>query len=118
MFIHPTRDQFDKGHAGAQFFHLKKKLQDRCDSAGFAPVVPYHATVVIRGVERHKQGQAMVVAVRVLSDAPIGFAEAKSHTFHVQLGQGRPFIGLVAAEEPLDSLSVLAHFLPRGDEGR
>lgn len=118
VFVHPTRDQLEKGWAGKPYFDLKKKLQQRCDSAGFAPVVPYHATVVIQGVEKHRQGQAMMTAVRLLCDAPIGFAEARSHTFHVQLGNGRPFIGLVAAEEPLDSLSVLAHFLPRGDEGR
>ncbi len=118
VFVHPTRDQLERGYVGAAFFQLKKKLQLRSDSAGFAPVLPYHATVLIRGVERHKEGLAMMTAVRLFSEAPIGFDTARSHTFHVQLGQGRPFIGLVASEEPLDSLSVLAHFLPRGDEGR
>jgi len=118
VFIHPTRRQFEEPCVTEAFLQLKRKLQLRCDSAGFAPIGPYHATVLLQGVNRHREGQSMMAAIRVLSDAPIGFSDAKSYTFHVQLGQGRPFIGLVAAEEPLDSLSASAHFVARGDEGR
>lgn len=116
-FIHPTRKQFEEPFVTASFLQLKRKLQLRCDSAGFATVVPYHATVLISGVNRHKEGLAMMTAIRVLSDAPIGFDTARSHTFYVEVGQGRPFIGLVACEEPLDRDEVSAHFVARGDEG-
>lgn len=118
VFIHPTRQQFEEPFTTAAFLQLKRKLQLRCDSAGFAPTQAYHATVLLQGVNKHREWLAMCAATRVLCDAPIGFSVAKSHTFHVQYGGGRPFIGLVACEEPLDSLSVSAHFVPRGDEGR
>lgn len=118
VFIHPTRDQLEEGaFKTAPFLQLKRKLQLWCVTCKFEPAPRYHATVLLRGVREHKQGISMMAAVRVLADAPIGFAEAISHTFHVELGHGRPFIGLVASEEPLDSLSASAHFVARGDEG-
>ena len=116
--IRPTRKQFEEPFVTASFLQLKKKLQISCDAEGFAPVVRYHATVVIRGVLRHQEGSAMMAAVRVLCDSPIGFDDAISYTFHVQRSGGRPLIGLVASEEPLDSDSAVAHFVVRGDDGQ
>lgn len=118
VFIRPTRDQFEEGwRKTAPFLQMKRKLQVWCEKNKFEPIGRYHATVVLRGVRAGQQGASMMSAVRVLSDAPIGFAEAISHMFHVELGHGGPMIGMVASEEPLDSLSALAHFVTRGDEG-
>lgn len=118
VFIHPTRQQFEEPFVTAAFLQLKRKLQLRVDSAGFHYPQPYAATVLIQGVNRHMEGLAMMAAIRVLSDAPIGFDVAESYTFHVELGNGRPFIGLVASDAPLDKRSAAEHFVARGDEGR
>lgn len=118
VFIHPTRQQFEEPFVTAAFLQLKRKLHLRVESSGFYFPQPYCATVLLQGVNRHMEGLAMMTAIRVLSDSPIGFDVAESYTFHVELGNGRPFIGLVAAEVPLDKLSAAAHFVARGDEGR
>lgn len=116
VFIHPTRLELEEGHMRAQLkLNLKKKLQKWVPICNFAPDRHYHATVVIRGVRREEQAGSILTAMRVLLDAPLGFDVAISHTIHVVLGQGRPLIGLIAAEEPLDRDSAVAHFPVSGD---
>lgn len=118
VWLHPTRLQLEQGYVRAkERLDLKRKLQKRVESSGFAPKGSYYATVVILGLTRHEEYSAMMTATRVLADSPIGFDTAQSWTFHVKYG-GRPLIGLVASEEPLDRDSALAHFVTCGDEGQ
>lgn len=118
VWLHPTRDQLERGYAETRpHLQNKRKLQLRMASSGFGPTQAYHATVVIQGVNRHMVGETIMTATRVLADSPTGFDGALSYMFHVQYG-GRPLIGLIASEEPLDRDSAVAHFVARGDEGQ
>lgn len=116
VFIHPTRLELEEGHMRAQLkINLKKKLQKWVPICQFAPDRHYHATVVLRGVRHDKEADAVLTAMRVLLDAPLGFDHAISRTIHVVYGEGRPVIGLIASEEPLDRDSAVAHFAAGGD---
>ena len=117
FFIHPTRLEMDEGHCRAQLkLNMKTKVRKWVEICKFDPDRRYHATVVIRGAKAGKEGDAMLTAMRVLCDAPLNFDISLSTTFHVQLGGGRPLIGLIATEEPLDRDSAIAQFPPSGDE--
>lgn len=117
VFIHPTREQLEKAfHRHPPMQQLKKKLQLWCVTCKFGPDRPFHATVVVRGVRKGHELDSLLTALRVLGDSPVGFVGALSQTFHVQLGHGRPMIGLIAAEEPLDRDSAVAHFPESGDQ--
>lgn len=117
VFIHPTRDQLEEGfHRHPAMMQLKRKLMLWQQTCKFFPDRPYHATVVVRGVRQPYELAAMLTAMRVLGDSPIGFTEALSHTFHIVLGHGRPLIGLIASEEPLDRDHAVAQFPESGDQ--
>ena len=118
VWVHPTRDQLEEACTKtAPFLQLKRKLHLRVESAKFAPERGYHATVVVDGVRPGWEGLSMMTATRVFCDSPIHFSTALSYTFHVKYG-GRPLIGLICGEQPLDRDFALAHFVARGDEGR
>ena len=117
VFIHPTRDQFEGGfHRHPAMMQLKRKLQLWVVTCKFSPDRPYHATVVIRGVRQGHELASLLTATRVLGDSPVGFIGALSQTIHIVLGHGRPLIGLLASEEPLDRDHAVAQFPESGDQ--
>jgi hypothetical protein len=118
VWIHPSRRELEMGYSRTDAQRsLKHKLQQRVTVEQFAPLGRYHATVVVAGVNRYAEGVSLMTATRVFSDSPVGFDDALSYTFHVQLGGSRPLIGLLASEEPLDRGSALAHFHLDGGKG-
>lgn len=112
VFIHPTRGQFEVGYRSAdRFMQLSHKLQKRMAVEPFTPVFEYHAVVVLAGV--HDMDKCMRTALKLLVQSPIGFKQALSWTWWVS-EHPRPFIGLIAAERPLDKNEALRQFADCG----
>ncbi len=112
VWIHPTRAQLDTGYrVHALFQDLVVKVRKRVEREPFAPVFTYHAVVVLGGT--FDLSGSMRTATKLLLECPLGFDRAESWTWWVAQ-HPRPFIGLVAAERPLDKNESLQHFADCG----
>lgn len=112
-FVHPTRVQFENGyHRPDARVQLDRKLLDRLNTGEFRPTAPYHATLVLHGVNQDHEGAAIATAFMMLARAKhLHFLSPKGVTLYV-VYSGRPLIGLIATEEPLDRDGAMAHFPP------
>lgn len=108
VWIHPSRDQLDKGYrVNTYMVAMIGKVRRRIQVEGFSPIFAYHAVVVLGGVK--ETAGAIRTATKLLLECPIGFDHAESWTWWVS-GHPRPFIGLVAADRPLDRNEAFRHF--------
>lgn len=114
VWVHPTREQLETGFtAKSRHEILVRKLRDRVLIEKFAPVEAYHAVVLVCGVRWAHSYASQRTALRLLSETPLGFADTLSQTWHL-VGGGRPMIGLIASDRPLDRLETFAHFTDCG----
>jgi hypothetical protein len=109
VWIHPTRDELEKGYrVTGHFKRLVEKMRRSVEREGFSSAQGYHAVVVIAGIAR-ETGGPIRTATKLLVECPLSFDIAKSWTWWVS-EHPRPFIGLIAAERPLDKEAALLHF--------
>lgn len=114
-FVHPTREQMDNGyHHPAARHQLDKKLLKRLDTGEFRPEKPYFATLVLHGVAKDHEAQAIATAFMLAGRSKwLGFLSPKGVTLYF-VYSGRPLIGLIATDAPLDRDEALSHFPPSG----
>lgn len=112
VWIHPSRDQLDKGYRVNTYMNaMIGKVRRRMEVEPFAPVLTYHAVVVLAGVQ--DCAGAIRTATKLLLECPLGFRQAESWTWWCA-EHPRPLIGLIAAERPLDRIEALGHFADCG----
>lgn len=114
-FVHPTREQMDNGYHHPQArVQLDKKLLDRLNTGEFKPQIPYYATLVLHGVSKDKESQAIATAFMLVGRSKwLGFLSPKGVTLYF-VYSGRPLIGLIATDAPLDRDEAMGHFPPSG----